>query len=73
MALGVRWVKHNVYKRPFLPSGFVLFLQIASVIATVAVWRWFVAIGTPRTDAKGNVKVGEDLASGGVIELAWDM
>lgn len=69
----MRWVKNRVYGRAFLPSGFVLFLQVASVIATVVVWRWFVAIGSPRTDAKGNVKVAEDLAGGGIIELAWDM
>lgn len=73
LALGVRWVKSNVYGRPFLPSGFVLFLQVATFVATIAVWRWFIAIGTPHTDAKGNVKVAEDLAGGGVIELAWDM
>jgi hypothetical protein len=39
----------------------------------MVVWRWFVLIGTPRRDAGGNIKAGDDLGGKGVIELAWDL
>ncbi|KAL1410976.1 hypothetical protein Q8F55_001919 [Vanrija albida] len=73
LALAVRWMKARHYVRPLIPGGFVLFLHVVGIGASVAIWRWFAAIGTPGRDAKGNVRVGEDLSGGGFIELAWDV
>jgi hypothetical protein len=51
----------------------LIFLHLITILPTLAVWRWFVVLGSPRRDANGNVKAGVDLGAGGVIELAWDL
>jgi hypothetical protein len=58
---------------PLFSSKKLFLLQIVSLAATIGVWRWFVLIGTPGRDAKGNVRSGDDLNGGGIIELAWDL
>lgn len=65
-------MKARLYIRPMVPSSLPLFLNIIGFLGTIFIWRWFVAIGAPRRDG-ANVKVGDDLAGKGVIELAWDV
>jgi hypothetical protein len=65
-------MKMRLGTRPFVPPTFILTLNIVGFLATIFIWRWFAAIGTPRRDSSGNIKVGEDLASKGFIELGWD-
>lgn len=66
-------MKARHYIRPFLPPTIPLLLHVIGISASIFIWRWFVTIGSPRRDSAGNVKVGEDLASSGIIELAWDV
>lgn len=73
LSLCLRFVKTRLYGRALLPGGFVLFLQLSTLLGSIAIWRWFVAIGQPKRDAKGGVRVGDDLAGKGVIEMAWDL
>ena len=48
-------------------------LNVIASLVSVGIWRWFSLIGTPRRDNKGNIKSGENLRGGGVIDLAWDL
>lgn len=73
MALALRFVKKRLYGRPLLPGGFLLFLQLFTTLGSIAIWRWFIAIGQPKRDAKGGIRVGDDLTGKGVIEMAWDL
>lgn len=69
----IRFILSRLSTRPFFPSKRIIFLQTVATLATVAVWRWFLLIGSTRRDGRGNVKSGDDLAGGGVVELAWDL
>ncbi|GMK54064.1 hypothetical protein CspeluHIS016_0106500 [Cutaneotrichosporon spelunceum] len=73
LAILVRIMKWKVYGRQLLPSGFVGFLHGLGFVASMFIWRWFVEIGTPTRNAKGDLRVPADLGSSGVVEMAWDV
>lgn len=66
-------MKWKVYGRQLVPGGLVLFLHVAGFIGSLFIWRWFVEIGKPTRDVKGNLRVSEDLSGSGPIEMAWDV
>ncbi|KAI9638019.1 uncharacterized protein MKK02DRAFT_42403 [Dioszegia hungarica] len=72
-SLLIRVLFKLIRSTPIYASKKLFTLHLISLGATVAVWRWFSLVGTPGRDSKGNVRSGEDLAGGGVIELAWDL
>ncbi|CAD6571647.1 MAG: hypothetical protein TREMPRED_000336 [Tremellales sp. Tagirdzhanova-0007] len=72
LAFALRLLFALITSRSFVPSKRVIAIHLFSLGATIAVWRWFVLIGTPRK-VGGNIKAGEDLGGKGVIELAWDL
>ncbi|WVR05432.1 hypothetical protein IAU60_002447 [Kwoniella sp. DSM 27419] len=69
----LRFLLSLITSRRFLPRALPLTLQVVSFGATIFVWRWFVSIGTPSRPGSGQLRVGEDLAGKGVVELAWDL
>ncbi|ODN98160.1 hypothetical protein I350_07805 [Cryptococcus amylolentus CBS 6273] len=70
----LRFLLSLITSRSLFPRIFPLILYILSTTATVFIWRWFVTIGSPKRGAngRGDVRVGDDLAGKGVVELAWD-
>ncbi|WVQ78627.1 hypothetical protein IAT38_000713 [Cryptococcus sp. DSM 104549] len=74
LAPTLRFLLSLITSRRALPRLLPLTLHILSFTATILVWRWFVAIGTPkRQGGASQVRVGDDLGGKGVIELAWDL
>jgi hypothetical protein len=68
------WLIRLAFRRPVIPSLFPLFIYIATLALTVAVYNHFASIGTPRKDAKGVViRSGDDLGASGLIEWGWDL
>lgn len=71
--IALRFLFSKLTSRPFVPGWKLTTLHIIAIGAMVVVWRWFALIGTPTRDAKGEVRVGDDLAGKGLIELGWDL
>lgn len=71
-ALIIRFLFALLRRRSPIPSKKVVFFQLLATGASIAVWRWFVLIGSPRRVGK-EVKAGDDLGSKGIVELAWDV
>lgn len=69
----LRFLLSLVTSRSFLPRFLPLTMHLITFTATIFIWRWFVAIGTPKRQNGAQVKVGDDLSGKGVIELGWDL
>ncbi|ADV19324.1 Hypothetical Protein CGB_A0500W [Cryptococcus gattii WM276] len=69
----LRFLLSLVTSRSFLPRFLPLTMHIITFVTTIFIWRWFIAIGTPKRQNGAQVKVGDDLGGKGVIELGWDL
>ncbi|RSH93827.1 hypothetical protein EHS25_006475 [Saitozyma podzolica] len=68
-----RFLASLITSRTFVPSKKILIVHALTYSLTIAIWRWFAAIGTPRKDKSGQLVVEQDLDAGGIIEFAWDI